>query len=516
MSQSFFHTDCPSCGAPVDVTSPTTVTVVCGYCNSMLVLENGGALNDTGRDSALIEDASPLQIGTQGHFGKLDFVLIGRLQARYDAGVWNEWYVRFADGSHGWLSEAGDLYVLLRAAKPPSHSPKFEDIRAGETQLHYNKTFIASDVRDITLSNAAAQGELPFSLPAQWHTSVVDWRCENHFLTLDYSQNPPLAFLGVVVDLDKLALTHTRDSHQIRQAAGKLKGERSSDHCPNCGSPVRWPHGLTQALICPACNSELAVDSGKAELLAANTLRHTQQQELTLPIGRQGTWRDTAVTVIGAVRYEELESNDALDLINGESTYATPVGWWIEYLLHSPKKGFIWLVQTSEDDWLESETLAHFPSLDEHGKPHGSRLAYRYGGRVSYAAGAFYWHIRAGDVTHYSDYANGRSKLCAEQSRNELAWSRSTLIDFNEEVAPAFKLSPRSEDEPEYSDTPIISNKLRRAFFAAYILINIPAWSMMLFAYVDIGALFISAIISYIVFKVLFAGDNHDDDDDDD
>lgn len=512
MSQTFFHTDCPACGAPVDVASPTAVTVVCGYCNSMLVLENG-TLNDTGRDSALIEDAGLLQIGTQGHFGTLDFVLIGRIQARYDAGMWSEWYVRFADGSHGWLSEAGDLYVLVRAAAPPDTYPEFQDIRAGVTQLHYSKTFIAADVRDITLSNAAAQGELPFALPAQWHNRVADWRCENHFLTLDYSQNPPLAFLGVVVDLNSLALTHTRDNHQIRQAAGKLKGERSSDRCPNCGSPVRWPHGLTQALICPACNSELAVDSGKAELIAANTMRHAQQQALTLPIGLQGTWRGSAVTVVGAVRYEELESNDALALIDGKSIHAAPVGWWREYLLHSPEKGFIWLVETPEDGWFVSETLAHFPRLDAHGKPQGSRLLYHYGGRVSYAAGAFYWHIRAGDVSHYSDYSDGKGKLCAEQSRNELAWSHSTPVDFNREITPAFKLSPHKKTTLQSSRTPAVSNKLRQVFWAAYLIINIPAWWTIILVHEDINALFISGMISYIVFKVLFAGDDDNDDD---
>ena len=57
-----FHANCPSCGASVEVRSATAVTVVCSYCSSMLVLKDG-SLHDTGRDSALLHDFSPIQIG---------------------------------------------------------------------------------------------------------------------------------------------------------------------------------------------------------------------------------------------------------------------------------------------------------------------------------------------------------------------------------------------------------------------------------------------------------------------
>ena len=113
MSEPFFHTDCPSCGAPVHAHSPTSVTLVCGYCNSMLVRQDGGII-DKGRDSALLEDFSPLQIGTRGRYGTAAFNIIGRLQMHYDAGVWNEWHILFDEGGTGWLSESGDIYSLTR------------------------------------------------------------------------------------------------------------------------------------------------------------------------------------------------------------------------------------------------------------------------------------------------------------------------------------------------------------------------------------------------------------------
>ena len=153
MSEPFFHTDCPSCGAPVHAHSPTSVTLVCGYCNSMLVRQDGGII-DKGRDSALLEDFSPLQIGTRGRYGTAAFNIIGRLQMHYDAGVWNEWHILFDEGGTGWLSESGDIYSLTR---PQTESalqlPPFDDIRAGFSTLDYNgKRFMAADVKAYKLN----------------------------------------------------------------------------------------------------------------------------------------------------------------------------------------------------------------------------------------------------------------------------------------------------------------------------------------------------------------------------
>ena len=60
--------------------------------------------------------------------------------------------------------------------------------------------------------------------------------------------------------------------------------------------------------------------------------------------------------------------------------------------------------------------------------PKNAYKLYDYGGRVSYAAGAFYWHIRAGDITYYQDYQQSGSKLSAQRTRNELAWSKNTPV----------------------------------------------------------------------------------------
>lgn len=288
MSQTpFFKTDCPSCGAPVEAHSASAVTLVCGYCNSMLVRQDNGVV-DSGRDSALLEDFSPLQIGTSGTFVAQRFTLVGRLQVQYDDGAWNEWYALFDDGRAGWLSEAGDLYVMTMPVEI-DNPPRFEDTRAGFSELIFqDKRYIASDVRNISLKHAAAQGELPFVLKEDAENRVSDWRCENLFITLDYSSETPEAFFGRMVNLDDLKLENTRSEDEIKESAGRLKGSISSENCPNCGSSVHWVNGLTAHLNCPSCGSELAIGKDKAELITANAMRTAQQSLFTLPVGRQG------------------------------------------------------------------------------------------------------------------------------------------------------------------------------------------------------------------------------------
>ena len=90
---------------------------------------------------------------------------------QYDDGAWNEWYALFDDGRAGWLSEAGDLYVMTMPVEI-DNPPKFEDTRAGFSELTFqDKYYIASDVRKISLKRAAAQGELPFVFERRYRKS---------------------------------------------------------------------------------------------------------------------------------------------------------------------------------------------------------------------------------------------------------------------------------------------------------------------------------------------------------
>lgn len=481
MSQTpFFKTHCPSCGAPVEAYSATAVTLVCTYCNSMLVREDDRIV-DSGRDSALLEDFSPLQIGTAGKFALRDFLVVGRLQVHYERGVWNEWYVMFQDGGEGWLSEAGDLYVMTIAERLPGEAPDFDHIRAGFSTLTYHgKTFTASDVRDVTLNEAAAQGELPFRVSGEIRKRVADWRCEQAFLTLDYAGDQPEWFVGRMVTLETLQLTRTRTDEQIRASAGRLKGTPQSEQCPHCGASVHWVSGLATHILCSSCGSKLEAGTDKVKLIQANQLRREQEKLFWLPLGKQGRLNNRDYYVMGAVRYSETDAQDTFDyLFQNRNRTLVPESWWVEYLLYHPQAGFCWLVQTAAGEWSLSETLNEWPRLNRNNQPLGYRKLYDYGGRVELAAGAFYWHVRQGDVNHYTDYSQGEHKLCAELSAHELAWSRSTPIRY-EVIQQAFGL--QTDGVPQYRTqmkADGVSRPLRMLMTAVLVIMNIPAWLSM-------------------------------------
>jgi hypothetical protein len=88
--------NCPSCGAAVVFRSAASIFAVCEYCNSTLV-RHDQKLEDIGKMAALVEDRSPLQLGTEGRWQGLHFALIGRIQMRYSQGLWNEWHLMFDD-----------------------------------------------------------------------------------------------------------------------------------------------------------------------------------------------------------------------------------------------------------------------------------------------------------------------------------------------------------------------------------------------------------------------------------
>lgn len=476
----FFKTDCPSCGAPVEAYSATAVTLVCGYCNSMLVRQDDSIV-DTGRDSALLEDFSPLQIGTTGRYLLRGFSIIGRLQARYDGGVWNEWYVLFDDGHNGWLSEAGDLYVMTMAERLPESAPKFHDIRAGFSTLNHNgKQFMAADVREISLSQAAAQGELPFRIQGETVSRVADWRCENLFLTLDYAEAEPQAFVGRTVKLDDLHLAHTRSDDQIRETAGRLKGSRQAEDCPNCGAPVHWVNGMAEHIVCPSCASRLQASEDKINLIEANHMRQAQEKLFMLPVGSKGRLKNRDYYVMGAVRYSETDAQETFDKMFGMATHAlVPESWWVEYLLYHPQHGFNWLVQTEDGEWSIAETLNEWPRLNQYNQPQGCEKLYDYGGRVEVAAGAFYWQVRQGDLNYYTDYRQGSGKLSATLSPNELVWSKNTPIRYDE-IVQAFGLTQSRAPQYTANMRPDgVSNGLRLLMVGILLLVNAPAWLMM-------------------------------------
>jgi hypothetical protein len=103
--------NCPSCGAHVEFKSKASVFAVCSFCKSTLVRSDMN-LEKIGEMADLLDDLTPLQIGTMGVYEGKMFEIVGRLQVSYPEGYWNEWYALFSDSNPCWLAEAQGFYAV--------------------------------------------------------------------------------------------------------------------------------------------------------------------------------------------------------------------------------------------------------------------------------------------------------------------------------------------------------------------------------------------------------------------
>lgn len=199
--------NCPNCGAPVKFLWSSAVQTTCEFCHSILVRTDVD-LKKVGVVADLPADASPIQIGTEGAYLNKSFVVVGRIVYEWEQGGWNEWHIVFNDGSSGWLADAQLEYDLSWLAKPPQPLPA-ETEKGQEFQLQ-GKTY---EVTSVTRAHyKGVQGELPFEYWDKADMLFADLRTTtSEFGTIDYSENPPLLFLGRAVEFDDLHLKNLRE-----------------------------------------------------------------------------------------------------------------------------------------------------------------------------------------------------------------------------------------------------------------------------------------------------------------
>jgi len=200
---------CPNCGAPVEFLWSSAVQTTCEFCKSILVRRDV-SLERVGQVADLPPDVSPIQILTEGLYRGKSFQVVGRILYEYELGGWNEWHCVYNDGTSGWLSDAQAEYAVSFLVQPPAPLPPADRIARGGT-FHWNGTLY--QVTTITRARyVGVQGELPFEY---WDKSAALFADlgtpDARFGAIDYTENPPLLFLGESVGFDSLKLKNLRE-----------------------------------------------------------------------------------------------------------------------------------------------------------------------------------------------------------------------------------------------------------------------------------------------------------------
>lgn len=210
--------NCPQCGAPAPFRGPA-VSLVCEYCDSTIV-RTGVDIKLIGKVSAIVDNGSPIILGSRGRHKGVPFEVAGRLQVSYSRGTWNEWFVTFADGTIGWLPDAQGQFSIVRpidAKAVAGRVPPF-------SQIGLNMPLTIGTVKAIVVDARAAaykgaEGILPFDAQPGMQFYGVDLRGhDGEFASLDYGTSgehqQPIPYVGEAIDLAQVGL------HPLRSFQG--------------------------------------------------------------------------------------------------------------------------------------------------------------------------------------------------------------------------------------------------------------------------------------------------------
>jgi hypothetical protein len=228
--------NCPSCGGAVKFQSGISVYSVCPYCSTMVVRTDVD-VESIGVMAQLPDDMSPIQVGTQGYYGKLHFGVIGRMKVSWPAGTWNEWFIVFDDASYGWLAEAQGAFAVCRLYEQPLPSElvawvhrwtKVSDreetgyrtprereeleqtLKPGFEFKLDKSTWIITDIKTATC--VGSEGELPGVAPIGKEIRSIDLMGANFgFGTLEVSDGNVKLFIGRYLEWDELRISYARE-----------------------------------------------------------------------------------------------------------------------------------------------------------------------------------------------------------------------------------------------------------------------------------------------------------------
>ncbi len=427
--------NCPSCGGTLEFKAGTTVVIICPFCHSAVARTDRG-LNDIGKVAEIVQSGSPLRIGLRGIWRGERFELTGRVQNRHElGGVWDEWYVSFANGWLGWLAEAqGKFYLTFHQKLSDSTPlPAFDELQPGQTiviEVQNGQRFTLT-VNEKGIAEAiAAEGEIPYAFVPNQRRLFADLSGVNNvFATLDFETSPPILFLGTEVTLKDLGLETLKAAERPKKQVSAI-----NINCPNCGGPLSLQApDKTERVACPYCDSLLDANEGKLTWL--QTLKPSPyEKEFALKIGMEAS--------LG-----ELTSNEKMKIIGAMVRSVEIDGekyFWHEYLLYNPMIGFRWLVH-SDDHWNFVEPV----NAAEINQSTTSRSVFFRGksfqifqdalARVEYVTGEFYWRVEQGETVRAVDYVNPPLILSCEMTEKEINWSLGHYLTVSE-VQKAFRV----------------------------------------------------------------------------
>ena len=432
--------DCPNCGAAVPFPSAIVVFAVCGFCRSNVVRRDADAvLEHLGQQAQLPPDLSPIRIGTCGVYTCHRFNVTGRIRVGYEQGSWNEWLIDFGEDRWGWIAEAQGFYAASFEIAAPPDLPEASALTLGAILRIGEVDYSVRDIKSTQI--LGSEGALPMvAVPGRTAVSIDLGAPNRQFANVEFSADGVRVFIGHSLTFAELEFTDLRllpgwtTDRLEKETAGS-----DALNCPACGAALELQAaGQTMRALCGHCGSLL--DTSHPQLKCIEQAI-SAQPTLIIPIGQRGRFDGVDYACIGFVRRKDAEGYS-----------------WQEYLLFNPFAGFRWLV-TYDGHWSWITLLQEEPRIVDSLPVHdgqGYRLFTSGSATVTEVWGEFYWAVRLGERTLFSDYIAPPNILSSEQypELTEVTWSQGHYLE-PEVVFSAFSLTgPPRERSGTYLNQP--------------------------------------------------------------
>ncbi len=195
--------NCPSCGAPLNITNRFVKMATCEFCGSVILVHDKG-LDPTGQTSKLAELPSMLYVDATGSLWDKAFRVMGRLRYQSESAYWDEWFLIFDDGDQpGWLAEDEGNFTFFNKKTLTGAVPPFENISVGKTVTVAGRKVFVSEKGVARI--AGGEGQLAFNILPGEQIKYLDGSSGDDLISVEYAKNEIELAVGRAVD--RLALT---------------------------------------------------------------------------------------------------------------------------------------------------------------------------------------------------------------------------------------------------------------------------------------------------------------------
>jgi hypothetical protein len=209
MPVSILH--CPVCTKRIDYKSSVPSILICPGCICSYQ-KSADTAQFLQQEKAVLEDMTPLRLGTTGQFEGQTFEVIGRIQYNFEKNYRNLWAVLFTERTYGWIAEAYGDYMMLQRKDFLLNASVIAKLKAGRTlELPDQKSY---EVERVDINETIyKEGELPEHNKENTRFTSVELSTANREKALIHllAHYKTTVYTGLVLTFESFNFKHLRD-----------------------------------------------------------------------------------------------------------------------------------------------------------------------------------------------------------------------------------------------------------------------------------------------------------------